>query len=64
MSQHLALLRAAGLIAERRVGAQRRYRARPAGLSELRTWLNDFAMDPFASAVAAASMDREAGDRS
>jgi DNA-binding transcriptional ArsR family regulator len=42
ISQHLAVLREAGLVTERRDGARRLYRARPAGAAELRTWLTAF----------------------
>jgi DNA-binding transcriptional ArsR family regulator len=42
VSQHLAVLRAAGLVSERRDGTRRLYRARPAGLEPLRTWLGRF----------------------
>lgn len=39
ISQHLALLRRAGLVTEHRVGRERRYRLRPAPLYEVRDWL-------------------------
>jgi DNA-binding transcriptional ArsR family regulator len=39
ISQHLAVLKAAGLLAERRAGTRRLYRARPEGLAELRAFL-------------------------
>ena len=42
ISQHLRVLRQAGLVHERRDGTRRLYRARPEGLAELRTWLRDF----------------------
>jgi DNA-binding transcriptional ArsR family regulator len=42
ISQHLAVLRDAGLVTERRDGTRRLYRARPAGTAELRAWLEDF----------------------
>ena len=42
ISQHLAVLREAGLVSERRDGTRRLYRARPAGAAELRAWLDDF----------------------
>ena len=42
ISQHLAVLREAGLITERRAGTRRLYRARPRGAAELRTWLEAF----------------------
>jgi DNA-binding transcriptional ArsR family regulator len=42
ISQHLTVLKNAGLIAERRAGTRRFYRARPEGLEELRSFLDDF----------------------
>jgi DNA-binding transcriptional ArsR family regulator len=41
VSQHLTVLRNAGLIAERKVGTRRLYRARPEGLDGLRRFLDD-----------------------
>jgi DNA-binding transcriptional ArsR family regulator len=40
ISQHLTVLRNAGLIAERREGTRRLYRARPEGLAGLREFLD------------------------
>ena len=42
ISQHLRILREAGLSHARRDGTRRLYRARPEGLAELREWLRDF----------------------
>ena len=42
ISQHLGVLREAGLVYERRNGTQRLYRARPQGLSELKAFLDGF----------------------
>jgi DNA-binding transcriptional ArsR family regulator len=42
ISQHLAVLRDADLVSERRDGTRRLYRARPAGAAELRDWLEAF----------------------
>jgi DNA-binding transcriptional ArsR family regulator len=39
VSQHLTVLKEAGLVNERRNGTRRLYRARPEGLIELRTFL-------------------------
>jgi len=39
ISQHLAVLREAGLLTERRAGTRRLYAARPEGLAELRSFL-------------------------
>ena len=41
VSQHLTVLKDAGLIVERREGTRRLYRARPEGLRELREFLDD-----------------------
>jgi DNA-binding transcriptional ArsR family regulator len=42
ISQHLGVLKSAGLVAERREGTRRLYRARPEGLVELRAYLDGF----------------------
>ena len=42
ISQHLRVLREAGLVVERRDGTRRFYRARPEGLVELRAYLEGF----------------------
>ena|SRR5439155_24358884 len=42
ISQHLTVLKNAGLLSERREGTRRLYRARPEGLAELRSFLNGF----------------------
>jgi DNA-binding transcriptional ArsR family regulator len=42
VSQHLAVLKEAGLVNERRNGTRRLYSARPEGLSELRVFLDGF----------------------
>jgi DNA-binding transcriptional ArsR family regulator len=42
ISQHLTVLKNAGLVSERREGARRLYRARPEGLAELRSFLDGF----------------------
>jgi DNA-binding transcriptional ArsR family regulator len=42
VSQHLAVLKQAGLVAERRDGTRRYYRAEPQALAGLRTFLDDF----------------------
>ncbi len=41
VSQHLTVLKQAGLLNERRDGTRRLYRARPEGLAELRRLLDD-----------------------
>jgi DNA-binding transcriptional ArsR family regulator len=42
ISQHLRVLRQAGLVSERREGTRRFYRARPEGLREVRDFLEGF----------------------
>ena len=42
ISQHLGVLKEAGLVSERREGTRRFYRARPEGLAELREFLEGF----------------------
>lgn len=42
VSQHLARLRAAGLVSVRAEGTRRLYRIDPAGLGPLRAWLDQF----------------------
>src|SRR5437879_10907980 len=42
VSQHLSVLKEAGLVDERRNGTRRLYRARPAGLVELKAFLDEF----------------------
>jgi DNA-binding transcriptional ArsR family regulator len=42
ISQHLRVLRDADLVVERRDGARRLYRARPEGLAELRSFVDEF----------------------
>lgn len=42
ISQHLTILKDAGLVSERRAGTRRLYRARPEGLSELMSFLEGF----------------------
>jgi DNA-binding transcriptional ArsR family regulator len=42
VSQHLNVLKEAGLVSERRNGTRRLYRARPEGLSELKAFLEQY----------------------
>src|SRR3954466_2868982 len=42
ISQHLNVLKEAGLVSERRNGTQRLYRARPEGLAEVKEFLDEF----------------------
>jgi DNA-binding transcriptional ArsR family regulator len=42
VSQHLTILKEAGLVSERRDGTKRLYRAHPNGLADLKAFLDDF----------------------
>ena len=42
VSQHLGVLKEAGLVDERRNGTRRLYRARPQGLADLKAFLDEF----------------------
>ena len=42
VSQHLGVLKETGLVEERRNGTRRLYRARPEGLAELKSFLDEF----------------------
>jgi DNA-binding transcriptional ArsR family regulator len=42
VSQHLNVLKEAGLVSERRNGTKRHYRARPEGLAQLKQFLEEF----------------------
>jgi DNA-binding transcriptional ArsR family regulator len=56
VSQHLSVLKQAGLVHEQRQGVKRIYAIDPAGLGPLRRWLDelwDSALDAFAAAVEA-----------
>ena len=49
ISQHLGVLKEAGLVDERRNGVRRLYRARPEGLTELQAFLEEFWGDRLAA---------------
>jgi DNA-binding transcriptional ArsR family regulator len=54
VSQHLSVLRRSGLVSYSELGTRNVYRLDPAGISELRTWLDGFwdvAMDRYAQRV-------------
>lgn len=53
ISQHLGVLKEAGLVDERRDGTRRFYRARPEGLRELQRFLEEFWDDKLAKLKAA-----------
>ncbi|HEU0075828.1 MAG TPA: metalloregulator ArsR/SmtB family transcription factor [Dehalococcoidia bacterium] len=42
ISQHLQVLKAAGLVSERKLGTRRLYQTRPEGLAELRAFIDAF----------------------
>jgi DNA-binding transcriptional ArsR family regulator len=45
ISQHLTILREAGLVTERRAGNRRLYRARPEALADVRAYIEEFWTD-------------------
>jgi len=57
VSQHLRVLREAGLVSERRAGTRRLYRVEPDGLGELRAYLDGFWDDALASFARLADAD-------
>jgi DNA-binding transcriptional ArsR family regulator len=59
VSQHLKVLREAGLVREEREGTRRNYRADPEGLRDLRRWLDGMWGDVLGAFKEAA--DAEAG---
>ena len=59
VSQHLTVLRESGLLAERREGTRRLYRARPEGLAELRRFLERFWTDRLERLKLAAELEQE-----
>lgn len=61
ISQHLTVLRDAGLVVERRDGTRRWYRARPEGTTEIRAWLEAFWDEGLARLAAAAEQEERDG---
>jgi DNA-binding transcriptional ArsR family regulator len=61
ISQHLTVLKNAGLVTERRDGTRRLYRARPEGLAELRAFLDGFWEDRLERLRLAAEEEQRAG---
>lgn len=59
ISQHLRVLKEAGLVTERRDGTRRLYRARPEGLGELRAFLEGMWDDSLERLKAVAETPRE-----
>jgi DNA-binding transcriptional ArsR family regulator len=63
VSQHLTVLRGAGLLSERRQGASRYYRARPEGLAGLRDFMDQFWTDRLERLKLAAELEQQRRDR-
>jgi DNA-binding transcriptional ArsR family regulator len=63
ISQHLALLREADLLAERREGTRRLYRARPEGLAGLRYFLDRFWTERLERLRLAAELEQQRRDK-
>jgi DNA-binding transcriptional ArsR family regulator len=61
VSQHLRVLKEAGLVTERRNGTRRLYRLDPDGLGELRRYVEDFWTDALAAFKAEAERERRNG---
>lgn len=58
VSQHLAVLKAAGLVRDRASGTRRVYEIDPKGLGEIRAWLDDM----WGGALRGFAADVESGD--
>lgn len=63
ISQHLAALREAGLLSERRQGTSRLYRAQPEALAGLRDFLNAFWTDRLERLKLAAELEQQRRDK-
>jgi len=61
VSQHLRVLKDAGLVTERRQGTRRLYRLDPDGLGELRDYFDGFWTEALAGFKAAAERERRDG---
>jgi DNA-binding transcriptional ArsR family regulator len=64
VSQHLTVLKSAGLLTERRDGTRRLYRARPEGLAGLREFLDELWSSALDDARRLVEADRAARERS
>ncbi|MGW3027126.1 ArsR/SmtB family transcription factor [Streptomyces sp. NPDC001221] len=62
VSQHLRVLKEAGLVVDRAVGTRRLYQLNPAGLGALRAWLDRFWDQTLAAFAAAAESESEQAD--
>jgi DNA-binding transcriptional ArsR family regulator len=63
VSQHLAVLREAGLLSERRDGTRRLYRAQPEALAGLREFLDRFWTDRLERLKLAAELEQQRRDK-
>jgi DNA-binding transcriptional ArsR family regulator len=63
VSQHLRVLKGAGLVTERRDGTRHLYRVDPEGLAILRTYLEQMWDDSLAAFKATTELDEEGADR-
>lgn len=63
ISQHLRVLKDAGLLDERRDGTRRLYRVRPEGFAEIRRYLDDMWGEGLARLKSAAEADHRAQHR-
>jgi DNA-binding transcriptional ArsR family regulator len=63
VSQHLKVLRGAGLLSERRQGTSRLYRARPEGLAGLRDFMDEFWTDRLERLKLAAELAQQRRDK-
>lgn len=63
ISQHLRVLREAGLVSERRNGTRRLYRARPEGLDEVRSFFEGLWDDGLDRLKAAAEQEQQRKNR-
>ena len=61
VSQHLRVLKEAGLVTERRNGTRRLYRVDPDGVGELRDYFDAFWNEALAAFKAAAESERRSG---
>jgi len=63
ISQHLKVLKEAGLVSERRDGTRRLYRVRSEGLEDIRAFIEGFWDDRLASLKVAAEEEQRRNDR-
>ena len=63
ISQHLTVLRGAGLLSERRQGTSRLYRVRPEGLAGLREFMDGFWADRLERLKLAAELEQQRRDK-